>query len=340
MAMPDRETTDHLIAQIASEPHAYDFFQAVRLLEATCLDKPRVGFSQRLGDDIVRFTQNPSLSFASSTLAAADSLTGAARLRLAVNFFGLFGPNGPLPQHLTDYARDRQRNAHDPTLVRFADIFHHRMVSFFFRAWASNRKNVDFDRPEEARFARFIGSLFGIGMPTLRNRDSIPDVAKIFFAGRLVAQTRNAEGLEAILETFLGLPTEVQEFADYWLRIPHEDQCRLGESLATGSLGVSTVVGERKYESQLKFRIRLGPMELVDLKRLLPLGASFRRLKDWILNYSNKELLWDLQCVLRARAVPGTCLGREAALGWVTWLKSKPFLQDADDPIFDPERYG
>ncbi len=73
------------------------------------------------------------------------------------------------------------------------------------------------------------------------------------------------------------------------MKIPKENQCRLGESPETGSLGINAVVGERKYEVQLKFRIRMGPMELVDLQRLVPIGDSFKRLKDWVLNYVNQE---------------------------------------------------
>ena len=256
-----------------------------------------------------------------------------------MNFLGLFGPNGPLPQHLTDFARDRYRNAHDRTLVRFMDIFHHRMLSFFYRAWALNQKSADFDRPEESRYADYFGTLFGIGMPALRERDSIPDSAKIYFSGHLSAQSRNAVGLESILEDFFGLPTEIQEFAGFWMKIPPENQCRLGESPDTGTLGVNAIAGSRKYEAQLKFRIRMGPMELDALKRFVPVTDNFKRLKDWTLNYINEELFWDLQCVLKAQAVPTISLGQEGMLGWTTWLKSHLFSRDADDPIFDPQIY-
>ena len=334
MAEPDRQTPNSLAAEMALQPHAFNFFQAVRRLEAEYRGWPRVGSSVRLEEDYIRFCQVPSLSFAPSSIESIEQIERA--VRIFVNFLGMFGPNGPLPQHLTDFARDRQRNAHDSTLVRFVDIFHQRMLSFFYRAWATNQKNVDFDRADEARYATYFGSLFGIGIPSYRDRDSVSDWAKIHFAGRLSAQTRNAEGLEAILADYFGLPTEIQEFAGYWMKIPVENQCRLGESSETGSLGINAIAGERKYEVQLKFRIRMGPMELADLQRLVPLGDSFKRLQDWVLNYTNQEFYWDLQCVLKAAAVPPISLGQGAMLGWTTWLKSKPFTRDPDDPIFDP----
>jgi type VI secretion system protein ImpH len=335
MAEPDWQTSDSLAADMALRPHEFNFFQAVRRLEAEHERWPRVGWSDRLEEDYLRFCQIPSLAFAPSSIESVARVDSV--IRMYVNFLGMFGPNGPLPQQLTDFARDRLRNAHDPTLVRFMDIFHHRMLSFFYRAWASNEKSVDFDRADDARYADYFGSFFGIGTPSLQDRDSVPDWTKIHFAGRLSAQARNAEGLEAILADFFRIPTKIQEFAGYWMKIPNENRCRLGESPETGSLGINAVVGERKYEVQLKFRIRMGPMELVDLQRLVPIGDSFKRLKDWVLNYVNQEFYWDLQCVVKAAAVPVISLGEGAMLGWTTWLKSKPFTRDPDDPIFDPE---
>ncbi|MBV8483140.1 MAG: type VI secretion system baseplate subunit TssG [Verrucomicrobia bacterium] len=337
MAEPDRQTSDNLAEEITSNPYAFNFYRAVRMLEAEFRDRPRVGNSIRLEEDFLRFCQIPSLSFAPSTLEGAEQVEKG--LRLFVNFLGMFGPNGPLPQHLTDFARDRYRNAHDPTFVRFMDVFHHRMLSFFYRAWALNQKSADFDRPEESRYANYFGSLFGIAMPGLRERDTVPDPAKIYFSGHLAAQSRNAEGLEAILGDFFGVPTEIQEFAGFWMKIPPENQCRLGESPETGTLGVNAIAGSQKYEAQLKFRIRMGPMELEDLKRLVPAADNFKKLKDWVLNYINRELFWDLQCVLKAPAVPAISLGQDGLLGWTTWLKSQPFHRDVDDPIFDPQNY-
>jgi len=337
MAEFDRQTPDSIATEMALRPYVFNFFQAVRRLEAEYSDWPRVGSSVRLEGDFLRFCQMPSLAFAPSSIESIERVEGV--IRMSVNFLGMFGPNGPLPQHLTDFARDRLRNAHDPTLVRFIDVFHHRMLSFFYRAWAVNEKSVDFDRADDARYADYFGSFIGIGIESLQGRDSIPDWSKIHFAGRMSGQTRNAEGLEAILADFFRIPTEIREFEGYWMKIPRENQCRLGASPETGSLGINAVAGERKYEAQLKFRIRMGPMDLDDLRRMVPTGASFRRLKDWVLNYTNLEFYWDLQCVVKASAVPTISLGEGAMLGWTTWLKSKPFTSDPDDAIFDPETF-
>jgi type VI secretion system protein ImpH len=337
MAESGRQTSHSIAAELALRPYAFNFFQAVRRLEAEHQSNPRVGCSVRLEEEYLRFCQIPSLAFAPSSIEQVQQVN--AVVRMYVNFLGLFGPNGPLPQHLTEFARDRQRNSHDPTLVRFMDIFHHRMLSFFYRAWATNEKSVDFDRADDARYADYFGSLFGVGTDPLQDRDSVADWTKIHFSGRMSAQTRNAEGLEAILGNYFGIPTRIQEFEGYWMKIPKENQCRLGETPETGSLGINAIAGERKYEVQLKFRIAMGPMDFADLQRLVPIGPSFRRLKDWVLNYVNQEFYWDLQCIVKAVDVPVIALGQGAMLGWTTWLKSKEFIRDSDDPIFDPDSF-
>lgn len=336
MAANDREETSDLIARLAADPSRFDFFRAVRLLEAMHVERPRLGESLSPSQDLIRLSQQPSLAFARSTLDSFEPGDAARPPKLSVNFLGLFGPNAPLPLHITEYAHERQMNARDSTMTAFLNVFHHRMLSLFFRAWACNQKSADLDRPAEARFATYIGSLFGIGMPGLQDRDAVPDWAKLFYSGRLVAQTRNAEGLEAILRDFLAMPLRILTFFGHWLRLPEHSTCLLGESPDTGTLGTSAVIGSRVWDSQLKFRVRIGPVSFADFERLLPGRASFRRMKDWVLNYDGQEHLWDVQVILKKEEVPAICLGQAGALGWTSWLRSKPFDQDAEDLVLDP----
>ncbi len=335
MATTRRKKTTDLIKALQETPYGFDFFRAVRLLENRFRHWPRVGESLSPRQDPVRFKQRPSLAFAPSTLDGFEPGDEHHPDKLFVNFLGLFGPNAPLPLHVTEYARDRMHNVRDETMVAFFDIFHQRILSLFYRAWAVNQKTVDMDRPESSRFATYIGSFFGIGMESLRHRDAISDWSKLFFAGRLVSQARNAEGLEAIVKYFFGMPTVIETFRGHWLTLPENSLCRIGKSPDTGSLGLTTIVGSRFWECQLKFRIRLGPMTLVDLQRLLPGGDSFRRLGTWVLNYINQELFWDAQLVLKREEVPEISLGSAGQLGWTTWLRSKPFERDADDLVIN-----
>ncbi|HEY1789644.1 MAG TPA: type VI secretion system baseplate subunit TssG [Verrucomicrobiae bacterium] len=336
MAGPDRKTPDNLVAELAERPFAFDFFRAVRLLESRRRDLPRVGSSLSPAQDAVRFGQTPSLAFPPSTLESVEPRESDGGAKLFVRFFGLFGPNAPLPPHLTEYAHERTLHHGDRTFTAFLDVFHHRLTSFFYRAWAANQKTVDLDRPDDERFSMFIGSMFGLGGEALRNHDSVPDWAKLHFAGRLACQTRSAEGLESILAEFFGVPAQVQTFVGHWMDLPADSICELGKSQETGSIGANAIVGLSIFDAQLKFRIRLGPMKLADYERLLPNSPAFERLGQWVLNYCGQQFFWDAQLVLEADEVPVTQLGTAGRLGWTTWLKTQPFTRDADDLILVP----
>jgi type VI secretion system protein ImpH len=335
MANPDGQTTDPLIAQLKADPSGFDFYAAVRLLQSRHPELPRIGHSGSPSQDPVRFAQNPSLNFAPSTLEASEPGDPTRPHVVYSRHFGLFGPNGPLPLCLTEYARDRIFHHGDSTFAEFCNIFHHRLTSFFFRAWADARKTVDCDRPEDRCWPQFVGSLVGIGLESLQNRDTVPDQAKLYLAGRLVQQNRNAEGLEAIIKDFFGVPTEVQTFVGRWLRLPPNSICRLGASPETGTLGATILTGTRIWNCQMHFRLRLGPMKLADLKRLLPTGPSFGRLRDWVKFYAGDEFTWDAQLVLAKEEIPDIQLGKAGQLGWTTWLRTQPFARDAEDLILN-----
>jgi type VI secretion system protein ImpH len=322
--------------RLAAAPHAFDFFHAARVLQACFPDKPRIGESVSVAQDALRFSQPAEVAFASSTLHRLTRDPGTGVPRLHVNFFGLLGPNGPLPLHITEYIRDRERNSEDPTPGAFVNVFNHRLISFFFRAWAESRKTVDLDRPGDPDFPVFIGSLIGIGLEGLRDRDAVPDWSKLYFSGRLSCQTRNAEGLESILASFFAIKTEIQTFAGRWMDLPPDSICQLGMTEETGCLGQTAILGSKVWDCQLGFRVRLGPMSLSDYQRMLPGAPSFERLRSWIRNYCDEHYSWDVQYVLVQDQVPETILGRQGRLGWTTWVKTGPMTKDPDDLVITP----
>ena len=333
MASENRPAAEPLIRRLTESPHSFDFFQAVRRLECAFGAQSRIGDSKRLADDPVRFAQEPSMAFAPSTLASCRLDPESEIPTLAVRFFGLLGPNGPMPLYLTEYVHSRGKSFHDPTMAKFFDVFHHRLISLFYRAWASSRQTVSRDRPDEDRFAAYVGSLIGIGMDSFRGRDSVSDDAKLYYSGRLSCQTRNAEGICAILSDYFAVPVRIDQFVGDWIRLPEEDHCRLGRSAESAALGQTTIIGSRFLDCQQKFRIVLGPLIWEDFQRFLPVGGSCRPLCDWVHNYTGDRLAWDVQLILRADEVPGTELGLQGRLGWTTWMASEPFEHDSHDLI-------
>lgn len=324
-----------LYPRLAERPWDFDFYQALRLVECANPGKPRIGQSRRASEDIVRLGQEPSLAFAPAALAEFR-LRGERLPLMLVHCLGLFGPNGPLPLHLTEYARDREHNSGDPTLARFADLFHNRLLALFYRAWAAAQPTVSHDRDEDDRFAAYLASFVGIGLPALRRRDAAPDAAKLHFAGLLANQARSADGLRAILGEFLKLPVRIVEFVGHWLRLPPEDHSRLGQGGGNCQLGVSTVVGERVFSHQHKFRIEIGPVGIADYLKLLPGGVRLAQIVAWVRSYAGDVPAWDAQVILRKDEVPKLVLGGGACLGWTSWLGTRRSPDDADELVVTP----
>lgn len=334
-----RRTTDPLTLFRALEaaPYRFDFYQALRRIECAFPDKPRCGQALRPADEPVRLAQEPGVSFAPATVSSFRQADGQLP-RMEVRFFGLFGPNGPLPLHLTEYARERLLHGGDATFSRFLDLFHHRFLSLFYRAWAQAQPTVSLDRPGDDRFSAYVGSMFGLGTARLRNRDRVSDFAKLFYAGLLTRQVRNRDGLVALLSGYFRLSVRVEPFIGHWMTLPERDRTRLGARDAGAALGRGAVLGARVWDRQHKFRIHLGPLNLGQYESFLPGGSAILALVSWVRHYLCYELEWDARLVLARTQVPPLRLGRYGRLGWTTWLGRHSSTTDAADLTLDAEQ--
>jgi type VI secretion system protein ImpH len=325
-ATPTRAQPAPLFEALAAQPWRWDFFVALRHVEAAHPQLPRLGQARRPGDEPVRLGQPPDMGFAPASLAAVAPGVAGGPARMDVRFLGLWGPNGPLPLHLTAQARERLLQHKDPTLVRFADLFHHRMLLLFYRAWAQALPVVQLDRPGQDRFADFVGSLIGTGGPAWRGRDAAPDHARLAFAGVLSRQVRNADGLAHMLSTFLKRPVRVESFVGRWMALPPQERSRLvgragGRARSSvARLGGGAVLGRAVFDRQHQCRIHIGPLDFSAFKDLLPGGSALAPVQALVQQYLGHELGWDLRLELQASQVPSTCLGRSGQLGWTSWI--------------------
>jgi len=338
-SVPLHERRTQLFDDLAREPWAHDFFAVLRRIDALWPDEPRLGTALRPSAEPVRLGQNPELDFAPAAVMSFDASARGAP-RMGVRFFGLFGPMGPLPLHLTEYTRDRLRNHGDATLARFADVFHHRLLLLFYRAWAQGQPTVQADRERDDQFAKWVSALFGQAPQTLRHADSVPDTSKRFVAGHLARPTRNPESIVKTLRQYFGVPLRVESHVGHWLPLRTQDRSRLGSSAhrRSATLGVSAVAGSKVWDRQYKIRLHLGPLGIEQYRRFLPGAPALDELRDWMRQLLGFEMLWDLRLVLKASDVPALQLGQGAALGRTTWLGRKRAPADRGDLILNPAR--
>lgn len=271
-----------------------------------------------------------------------DGETATGRpLEFEVAFWGMFGPAGALPTHYTQFVIDRARQR-DFSLRDFLDLFGHRQLSFFYRAWEKHHVAAGFERAARTghrtddALREMLLAIVGRGTGGLRDRLRVTDDACLYYGGPFVNRP-SAESLRQILVDYLSLPVEILSLSGQWLRLPQSEQTRLGAVDGHARLGTDTVLGERTWDAISKFRIRVGPVGWEDFCRLMPTGADLVPVCQLVRSYVGCELTFDLQLILKADAVPACRFApAEGAphLGWNTWLCSHTPHRDSDEAVF------
>lgn len=329
-----------LQVSLGKAPWQHDYFQLLRWVDALHPQLPRLGQALRPRDEALRIGQDPELSFAPAALHSFGPNRGGLT-RVGQRFFGLFGPMGPMPLHLTEYVRERQRSYGDATPQAFADIFQHRASLLFYRAWAQAQPVSHIDRPGDDAFGRWVGAIAGLGQPTLLGRDHVADHAKRLHAGALARGPRNAEGLVHIVSQYFKVPVRLEPYVGHWLQLDPAQRLalnrpasgvpagrRLGRATAgagggsaaasrqassgvvvPGLLGQSAAAGLRVWDRQSRFRLHLGPLSLAQYESFLPGQPALLALRDWLRLYAGLGLSCEIRLILRGADVPAARLG-------------------------------
>ncbi|MDE3136169.1 MAG: type VI secretion system baseplate subunit TssG [Acidobacteriota bacterium] len=333
------DLNDSPLARILrEEPCSFEFFQAVALLERLRPGCQPVGRFTNPEDEAVHFSANAGLAFPASQVHDLDwPEEGPAEMK--VNFMGLTGPMGVLPYTYSELILERLR-AKDDTLASFLDIFNHRMISFFYRAWEKYRFPVTYALGDDDLFTHHLRDLVGLGTSGLEERQAVPDEALLHYTGLLAMHARSAAALEGILSDYFEVPVEVEEFVGAWYALAPGTECRMDEDEGESQqLGGGAVVGDQIWDQQSRARIKLGPMSLAQYREFLPDGSAFGPLRSIARFFVNDGVDFEVQLILKREEVPNCQIDLDGEarprLGWASWLKSAPLGRDPGDTILN-----
>jgi type VI secretion system protein ImpH len=321
---------------LADDACSFEFFQAVALLQRLKGSVRQVGAFSSPEDEVVRFTANPRLAFPASEIQKL-TLRETGPAQMTVNFMGLTGPSAILPYVYSEMILERLR-AKDSSLADFLEIFDHRSISLFYRAWERSRFQVNYGLGSRDLFSRYLMDLIGLGTGGLQGRQSLEDEALLPFVSLLAMQSRSAEALEQIIAAYFEVPVEVTQFTGAWYSIDESTQCAMGDSESMScQIGMGATVGDAVWNHQGRVRIRIGPLPLETYKEFLPDGSAFAALRGITHFFSNGCVDFELQLVLERNDVPAIELNADvdspARLGWTSWAKTAPMCLDPDDTI-------
>ncbi|MBD3848264.1 type VI secretion system baseplate subunit TssG [Bosea sp. SSUT16] len=288
----------------------------MRRLERSFPERSRIGDVASRRDEYVALGEQAFLDFPASTIAEAGR-DAQGRLRLFVKFLGLLGPQGALPLATTEESYHWQL-ARDDAFPRFLDIFNHRFLQLFYRAWADSRPIAQHDRPDLDRFAAYIGSMIGVGSKPYLDRDSVPDPEKLAHAGLIGAQAKSASRLQRLLAGLFRTQVEIEQFVGMRLVFDPADRTRLGGAHCT--LGGDALLGASVYSVEDKFRVKIVAADLEQFERFLPNGDRCEPLADAVFLHLGEQFEWDVELALPVGEVKPVRLGLSGHLGWTSWM--------------------
>lgn len=360
MATPRRRKDLALIDQLKHEPHRFEFFQAVRILEtASAHDHSQqyarapVATLAQPGKEAIRFTCSEKLHFIGEDILSVgtepngeESSSGEKQLRwlMNVSFFGLAGAQGVLPYRFSELIQQEQKNK-NTALKDFFDLFNHRSTSLFHQAWYKYRLPANYERARQSGksqrdlFTRAILSLAGLGTSELHYRLPFPDELVAGLTAGFARQITTASDLKGMIRQAFGLDVSISQFQGQWQPLDAEVACRLPDQ-ETGlginnQLGINAVIGSYCYHAQSKFSVVIAPLPYKRFMELAPGTRKLEALKSMIKLAVGTELEFDIAITTTKNKVPPCRLVQEEdylpTLGWNTHLHAEDV--DSIEPI-------
>jgi type VI secretion system protein ImpH len=339
--MKTQKTLADLLTNAQVEPWKYGFYALVRRLSAHHPQSPAIGHAKRPQQEVVKLGQTSSLVFSPREIAQIEQKNHQTQIRLFG--LGMLGPNGPLPTHYTETVREARDTRQDHTIANFLDMFHHRFMTHFYRAWYQSQSATTLDRKENEIFTRYVAWLGGDEVEEAA-QTKLPTHTRWAFLAQRIRQARNPDGMTSALSFFFQVPVHLTEYQLNWIDLPLADQTRLSAPQESSILGVGAVLGQKIPDRQSRFRLVIGPLSLEQYLLLTPQGVNglcdLPILRDAVRSFIGLEYDWEVELLIQAEEAPATQLGSSHQLGWSTWLGNAPASKTSiTGMIFTPETY-
>lgn len=309
----------------------FQFHAAVRALEALYKDFPDIGTSSFAHEQPFLMKANPDLSLRGTDIYTLKK--GEILPNMLVNFFGIETRQGPLPEPYMDDLYHRIHSK-DHAFHDFLTIFNHRLLSILHRIRKKYWIGIDLNAPETTAIGKTLTSFLGLDAPALTNQLKIPERSLLYYSGLIWGQSKPMQSLLHLLKHFFKYPISITQLLGEWHYIETTQMTKIGGTdKKFTQLGHDATLGSKFWSQQTFFQIRLGPLTLKQFINFLKPGAAYQQICQLTKYYVGEHQSFRLQLVLRKEDVPKTRLGKGAALGWTSWLKTQPCIKDADDVI-------
>jgi type VI secretion system protein ImpH len=335
--------TAPLLPALLDQAPRMNFIRFCELLELAMPDRPPLGTTDSPAAEPVRFRSRAQLGFPGREIDVVryDPDNPTAAPSVVTTFLGFYGVDARMPVYFVDEVAQNRDGAE--SLAAFLDVFHHRIITQYYRVARKYRYPVGFRRDGTDQVSRYLLSFAGFGFSTSRRittsapglsaleggevwdaasaREKLAEVADkrrlLSMLGLAMQKTRTAEGLAGVLRHAVpDASITVEEFHPVWREVNDFEPAALGEQC---------LLGRGFYDRANVVRVVITPVVRETVLSLVPGQPAHREIMALLRFYLGYESEADLEMHVRAELMPKPMLEpRQANLGFTTQLESPP----------------
>jgi len=275
-----------MIKHLINNGSQVDFYKAVFIIENQLkkhgLEYRYVGYDSAPKLELVKFTATQKLGYPGNAITKLEEISykdGLHRVNMQVSFMGLTGCAGALPQFYSELVMQRLRFK-DTTMRDFYDMFNHRLISLYYRAWKKYKPSLNHVNKDKNKdpYTQILSLLSGGS-----------NEHQLFFSGLYSRKIRNAADLQNILASYLSCDVTIKQMIGQWRPLKEQEQtCLASQTLYEGRharLGVDTVVGKRIWDISSQIEINIMAKNIDKARDLLPNGSLFKLANSIVKDY-------------------------------------------------------
>ena len=233
-------------------------------------------------NELIRFKVPQNLGFPGEALEKiVPPESDKHQFELHVNFLSLTGASGVMPRHFSERVIEKSKQK-DDVLKEFLDIFNHRLISLYHRAWEKYRLPLQLQHqlasgkasPIVKALQSFVGSDCDL---------------QLGFGGLYASQIKSAQSLKQVLRALSGCEVEISENIGKWISLDPSEQTQLpSASLPDGKhaqLGLGAVIGTKVWDVNSTIEISIYADSAAAVCRLMPNGTLLSTLRELASSY-------------------------------------------------------
>jgi type VI secretion system protein ImpH len=288
-----------------------NFFRFCELMELAAPERPPLGAEDTPKKEPIRFRSRPKLGFPNREIDKIDLDDPGAPPTVRTTFLGLYGVDARMPSYFIDEVAQNRDGAE--SLSAFLDLFHHRIVTQYYRVWRKYRYPAGFRQDASDKVSRYLLSLTGLGIGEPEIRQDLHTRTLLATLGLSGQRTRTAEGLAGVLQHAVPDATiTVTEFHPTWIPVNDQEPMPLGENC---------LLGRGFVDRSNTVHVKIVPTTRESVQSLMPGRPAHDKVMALLRYYLGYEAQAKLDMDVRPELMPKPALNSaQVSLGYTTLL--------------------